>query len=133
MSTEKIVFNKLFKGKTKLSKKMVLSSIPKIEELRKNAETDFNSFDDMLDSWVTRYLDLQNEVNSLVNMSEKTAQSIFDLDSAMSEFSSNAEELGLNPFRFDEFTNATLTTGSYNNNIENINDIIDTAKNMTKL
>lgn len=133
MSTEKIVFNKLFKGKTKLSKKMVLSSIPKIEELTKNAETDFNSFDDMLDSWVTRYLDLQNEVNSLVNMSEKTAQSIFDLDSAMSEFSSNAEELGLNPFMFDEFTNATLTTGSYNNNIEDLNDIIDTAVNMTKL
>ncbi len=133
MSTEKVVFNKLFKGNTKLSKKMVLSSIPKIEELTKNAELDFNSFDDMLDSWVTRYLDLQNEVNSLVNMSEKTAQSMFDLDNAMSEFSSNAEALGLNPFRFDEFTNATLTTGSYNNNIENLNDVMSAAVNMTKL
>ena len=133
MSTEKVVFNKLFKAKTKLSKKMVLSSIPKIEELTKNAETDFKVFDDMLDSWVSRYLDLQNEVNSLVNMSEKTAQSMFDLDSSMSEFTSNAEALGLNPFMFDEFTNATLTTGSYENNIDNINDIMDAAQNMTKL
>ena len=133
MSTKNVVFNKLFKAKTKLSKKMVLSSIPKIEELTKNAETDFKVFDDMLDSWVSRYLDLQNEVNSLVNMSEKTAQSMFDLDSSMSEFTSNAEALGLNPFMFDEFTNATLTTGSYENNIDNINDIMDTAVNMTKL
>jgi hypothetical protein len=133
MSTENRVFNKLFKGKTKLSKKMVLSSIPKIEELTKNAELDYNVFDDMLDSWVTRYLDLQNEVTSLVNMREKTAQSMFDLDNAMADFASNAEELGLNPFRFDEFANATLTTGSYGNNIENLNDIMDAAENMTKL
>lgn len=133
MSTENRVFNKLFKGKTKLSKKMVLSSIPKIEELTKNAELDYNVFDDMLDSWVTRYLDLQNEVTSLVNMREKTAQSMFDLDNAMADFASNAEELGLNPFRFDEFANATVTTGSYQNNIEDLNDIMDTAVNMTKL
>jgi hypothetical protein len=133
MSTENRVFNKLFKGKTKLSKKMVLSSIPKIEELTKNAELDYNVFDDMLDSWVTRYLDLQNEVTSLVNMREKTAQSMFDLDNAMADFASNAEELGLNPFRFDEFANATGAQGSYQNNIEDLNDIMDAAENMTKL
>jgi hypothetical protein len=133
MSTEKRVFNKLFKGKTKLSKKMVLSSIPEIEELTKNAETDYNSFDDMLDSWVTRYLDLQNEVNSLVNMSEKTAQSMFDLDTAIGKFADSAEALGINPFNFEQFSNATLTTRIYESNIEDLNDTLDAAKTMKQL
>jgi predicted ester cyclase len=133
MSTEKRVFNKLFKPKTNLSKKAFLSTISELELLTNGAQNDLDAYDNMLNDWVIKYIDLQNEVNSIVNMSDIAANSMFDLDTAMGKFAANAEALGINPFQFDEFSNATLTTGSYENNIEDLNDTLDVAKTMKQL
>ena len=133
MSTEKVVFNKLFKDKTNLSKKAFLSTIPELELLTTGAEADFEVFDNMLNDWVVKYIDLQNEVNSILNLADIAANSNFDLATAMQKFADNAEALGINPFKFDEFANATLTTGSYDNNIEDVNDTLSVLKTMQKL
>ena len=133
MSTKNVVFNKLFKAKTNLSKKAFLSTISELELLTNGAEADLDAYDNMLNDWVVKYIDLQNEVNAIVNMSDIAANSMFDLDTAMGKFADNAEALGINPFKFDEFTNATLTTGSYESNIEHFNETIDVAKTMKQL
>ena len=133
MSTKDRVFNKLFKAKTNLSKKAFLSTISELELLTKGAQDDLDAYDNMLNDWVIKYIDLQNEVNAIVNMSDIAANSMFDLDTAMGKFADNAEALGINPFKFEEFTNATLTTGSYESNIEDLNDTLDAAKTMRKL
>tara|TARA_R110000782_G_scaffold198307_2_gene287363 strand:+ start:13593 stop:14000 length:408 start_codon:yes stop_codon:yes gene_type:complete len=135
MSTEKTVFTKLFK-KTKQALKSQKVSLANIEDIvlrTDGASSDLDAYDDMLNDWVIRYIDLQNEVNGLVNMADIAANSMLDLDNVMSEFSTAAESLGINPFQFDEYASATLTLGSYENNIEDLNDTLGVAKTMQQL
>jgi hypothetical protein len=135
MNTKNTVFAKLFK-KTKQDLKNQKVSLATIEDLKlrnEGAQSDFGVYDDMLNDWVIRYIDLQNEVNGLINMADIAANSISDLDYAMSEFATNAESLGINPFRFDEYSDATQTLGSYENNIEDLNDTLGVAKTMQQL
>ena len=135
MNTKNTVFTKLF-AKTKQDLKNQKVSLATIEDLKlrnEGAQSDFGVYDDMLNDWVIRYIDLQNEVNGLVNMADIANNSILDLDYAMSEFATNAESLGINPFRFDEYSDATQTLGSYENNIEDLNDTLGVAKTMQQL
>ena len=135
MNTKNTVFSKLF-AKTKQDLKNQKVSLATIEDLKlrnEGAQSDFGVYDDMLNDWVIRYIDLQNEVNGLVNMADIAANSILDLDYAMSEFATNAESLGVNPFQFDEYSDATQTLTSYENNIEDLNDTLGVAKTMQQL
>tara|TARA_R110002074_G_C12082488_1_gene623045 strand:+ start:160 stop:567 length:408 start_codon:yes stop_codon:yes gene_type:complete len=135
MNTKNTVFTKLF-AKTKQDLKNQKVSLATIEDLKlrtEGAQSDSDVYDNMLNDWVIRYIDLQNEVNGLVNMADIAANSMLDLDNAMSEFATNAESLGINPFRFDEYSSATLTLGSYENNIEDVNDTLGVAKTMQQL
>jgi hypothetical protein len=128
MPTENKVFTKLFSDK-----KVDLSTISELELLTKGAESDLQVFDNVLNDWVIKYIDLQKEVNGILNLADIAANSNFDLATAMSKFQENAESLGINPFKFDEFANATLTTGSYDNNIEDLNDTLSVLKTMKQL
>lgn len=128
MPTENKVFTKLFSDK-----KVDLSTISELELLTKGAESDFQVFDNVLNDWVIKYIDLQKEVNGILNLADIAANSNFDLATAISKFQENAESLGINPFKFDEFANATLTTGSYDNNIEDLNDTLSVLKTMKQL
>ena len=135
MNTKNTVFTKLF-AKTKQDLKNQKVSLATIEDLKlrnEGAQSDFGVYDDMLNDWVIRYIDLQNEVNGLINMADIANNSMLDLDNAMSEFATNAESLGINPFRFDEYSDATQTLGSYENNIEDLNDTLGVAKTMQQL
>jgi len=135
MNTKNTVFTKLF-AKTKQDLKNQKVSLATIEDLKlrnEGAQSDFGVYDDMLNDWVIRYIDLQNEVNGLINMADISNNSMLDLDNAMSEFATNAESLGINPFRFDEYSDATQTLGSYENNIEDLNDTLGVAKTMQQL
>ena len=127
MNTMQTVLNKISKGKTNLS------SVNDLIARTEAAESDLKVFDDMLADWVNRYIDLQNEVDGLINMGDIYSNSISDLEFVLDKFGSNAEELGINPFRFDEYTNASLTVGSYQSNLDNNNEVLNVAKRMEKL
>jgi len=128
MPTENKVFTKLFSDK-----KVDLSTISELELFTKGAEADFEVFDNVLNDWVIKYIDLQKEVNGILNLADIAANSNFDLATAMGKFQENAESLGINPFRFDEFANATVTIGSYENNIDDLNDTLSVLKTMKQL
>ena len=128
MRTELKVFSKLFSNK-----KVDLSTISELELFTKGAEADFEVFDNVLNDWVIKYIDLQKEVNGILNLADIAANSNFDLATAMGKFQENAESLGINPFRFDEFANATVTIGSYENNIDDLNDTLSVLKTMKQL
>jgi len=128
MRTELKVFSKLFSDK-----KVDLSTISELELFTKGAEADFEVFDNVLNDWVIKYIDLQKEVNGILNLADIAANSNFDLATAMGKFQENAESLGINPFRFDEFANATVTIGSYENNIDDLNDTLSVLKTMKQL
>src|SRR5210317_2159518 len=120
MTIQERIFTQLSK-----TKKVDLAGVKDLETRTNGAESDFKVFDDMLADWVNRYLDLQNEVSGLINMGDIASNSISDLEYSLDEFGTSAEDLGINPFQFDEYTNATLTVGSYQNNLDNINEVLD--------
>jgi len=128
MTIQERIFTQLSK-----TKKVDLAGVKDLETRTNGAESDFKVFDDMLADWVNRYLDLQNEVSGLINMGDIASNSISDLEYSLDEFGTSAEDLGINPFQFDEYTNATLTVGSYQNNLDNINEVLDVAKSMKQL
>lgn len=136
MTIQERIFAQLSKNsKNKLSKqkKVDLAGVQDLEIRTNGAESDFKVFDDMLADWVSRYIDLQNEVSGLINMADIYSNSILDLEYSLDEFGKSAEDLGINPFQFDEYTNATATVGSYQSNLDLNNEVLEVAKSMKQL
>ena len=128
------VYSKLPQKKHNLGKQRVeLKNAQELEKLTNDADETLREFDNVLNDWVNRYIDLQNEVNSVINLANTHSDKILDLENALDEFGTSAEDLGINPFQFDEYTNATLTVGSYQSNQDNNNEVLDVAKSMKQL
>lgn len=129
MTLQKRIFSQL----SKETKRVDLAGVQDLETKTNGAESDFEAFDDMLADWVSRYIDLQNEVSGLINMADIYSNSISDLEYSLDEFGKSAEDLGINPFQFDEYTNATATVGSYQSNLDLNNEVLEVAKSMKLL
>ena len=128
------VYSKLPQKKLNLGKhKVELKNAQELEKLTNDADETLREFDNVLNDWVNRYIDLQNEVNSVINLADTYSDKILDLENALDEFGTSAEDLGVNPFQFDEYTNATTYVGSYQSNQDLNNEVLDVAKSMKQL
>ena len=107
MSTEKRVFNKLFKPKTKLSKKVALAY--RESELDK-ASTDFRSQRGELDFILKNKLpDVINELKdfmSIIDNAESELNRLIDLyNDARKYYEDASSDLGIDPETIEAYTN----------------------------
>lgn len=130
MSTENRVFTKLFKDKTKLSKKVELKMLDNLVNAIQIADDKREEFDNIGDDWVNKYLDLQNDFPNLQSASENYKQSIIVLREIMEEFKTSAAILGLDPREIPQFEDAIFTEGIFNVNADEAMEVINAGVNM---
>ena len=129
MQTQKRVFSKMFKEVHGVK----LSLISELADATEEADITKRVYEDVEEKWVNRYLDLQNEVNSLNSVRQVYVESIERLRDKMNLVRSQIESLGLDPREITEFENALLTDGIFNANIDDGIEVITVANNMTQL
>jgi len=129
MQTQKRVFSKMFKEVHGVK----LSLISELADATEEADITKRVYEDVEEKWVNRYLDLQNEVNSLNSVRQVYVESIERLRDKMNLVRSQIESLGLDPREITEFENALLTDGIFNANIDDGIEVINVANNMTQL
>jgi len=129
MQTQKRVFSKMFKEVHGVK----LSLISELADATEEADITKRVYEDVEAKWVDRYLDLQNEVNSLNSVRQVYVESIERLRDKMNLVRSQIESLGLDPREITEFENALLTDGIFNANIDDGIEVINVANNMTQL
>ena len=128
------VYSKLPQKKHSLSKhKVELKNAQELEKLTNDADQTKKEFEDILNSWYDRYIDVWEDVNSIINLSDIYSNKILDLENALDEFGSSAEDLGVNPFQFDEYTNATTIVGDYQSNLDINKEVLDVAKSIKQI
>lgn len=110
-----------------------LSLISELADATEEADITKRVYEDVEEKWVNRYLDLQNEVNSLNSVRQVYVESIERLRDKMNLVRSQIESLGLDPREITEFENALLTDGIFNANIDDGIEVINVANNMTQL
>jgi hypothetical protein len=112
MSTEKVVFNKLFKGKTKLSKHSIkLSLADDINEAINLIEPimqDGINYSDKLRDLGKRIGDLANETETTISMASAFIglgyNATEQVDEVLNKAEDAAAELGIDPNTIDGFT-----------------------------
>ncbi len=88
---------------------------------------------DVLNDWVVKYLDLQNEVNSILDLYDSWIASKENLEDVMIDFEDVSKELGMNPMTFTGFSESSFALGVYDQNIDDLQDTIDIMKTIPQL
>ena len=124
------VYSKLPKKHNLGKQKVNLESAQEIKNSLEKADTSWSVLDNVLNDWVLKYIDLQNEVNSVVNLYDTWVNDRESLENSMIGFEDKARELGVNPMTFEGFQEASFTFGVFDQNVE---DLIDTIKVMKSI
>jgi hypothetical protein len=124
------VYSKLPKKHNLGKQKVNLESAQEIKNSLEKADTSWSVLDNVLNDWVLKYIDLQNEVNSVVNLYDTWVNDRDNLENSMIGFEDKARELGVNPMTFEGFQEASFTFGVFDQNVE---DLIDTIKVMKSI
>ena len=124
------VYSKLSKKHNLGKQKVNLESAQEIKNSLEKADTSWSVLDDVLNDWVIKYIDLQNEVNSVVNLYDTWVNDRDNLENSMIGFDEKAKDLGVNPMTFEGFQEASFTLGVFDINTE---DLIDTIKVMKSI
>ena len=124
------VYSKLPKKHNLGKQKVNLESAQEIKNSLEKADTSWSVLDDVLEVWVLKYIDLQNEVNSVVNLYDTWVNDRDNLENSMIGFEDKAKDLGVNPMTFEGFQEASFTLGVFDINTE---DLIDTIKVMKSI
>tara|TARA_R100001198_G_C5158011_1_gene164392 strand:- start:154 stop:561 length:408 start_codon:yes stop_codon:yes gene_type:complete len=128
-----VILDKLHKNKTELSKKVELSILSDLEGFTRAVDEARVKIDNASNDWVLRYIDLQNEASTLVDLQLDYIAYISDLKTAMERLEANVSELGIDPMSIQEYEDAALTEGIFRANLDDFDEIVTTAQNMTKL
>ncbi len=128
------VYSKLPQKKHNLGKQKVnLESAQEIKNSLEKADASWSVLDDVLNDWVLKYIDLQNEVNSVVNLYDTWVNDRDNLANSLIGFDEKARELGVNPMTFEGFQEASFTLGVFDQNIDDLQDTIDIMKSIPQL
>ena len=128
------VYSKLPNKKQSFKKHNV--NLDKAQDLKDALEKSNENWDlmnDVLNDWVVKYLDLQNEVNAVINIYDTWITSKDDLENVMIDFEDVAKELGMNPMTFTGFSESSFALGVYDQNIDDLQDTIDIIKTIPQL
>ena len=118
------VYNKLPKKVNLKNHKVDLESAQELKNSLEKADASWRLLDDTLNDWVIKYIDLLNEVNSVVNLYDTWANDRDVLENSIIGFEEKANELGVNPMTFEGFQEASFTLGVFEQNTEETIDII---------
>ena len=127
------VYGKLPKKVNLKNHKVDLESAEELKNSLEKADASWSLLDDTLNDWVIKYIDLLNEVNSVVNLYDNWANDRDSLENSMIGFEEKANELGVNPMTFEGFQEASFTIGVFEQNTEDIIDTIKTIKSIPQL
>jgi len=127
------VYGKLPKKVNLKNHKVDLESAEELKNSLEKADASWSLLDDALNDWVIKYIDLLNEVNSVVNLYDNWANDRDSLENSMIGFEEKANELGVNPMTFKGFQEASFTIGVFEQNTEDIIDTIKTIKSIPQL
>ena len=128
------VYSKLPQKKHNLGKQKVnLESAQEIKNSLEKADASWSVLDDVLNDWVLKYIDLQNEVNSVVNLYDTWVNDRDNLANSLIGFDEKARELGVNPMTFEWFQEASFTLDVFETNTEDLVDTIKVVKSIPKL
>ena len=127
------VYGKLPKKVNLKNHKVDLESAEEIKNSLEKADASWSLLDNTLNDWVIKYIDLLNEVNSVVNLYDNWANDRDSLENSMIGFEEKANELGVNPMTFEGFQEASFTIGVFEQNTEDIVDTIKTIKSIPQL
>ncbi len=127
------VYGKLPKKVNLKNHKVELESAEELKNSLEKADASWSLLDDTLNDWVIKYIDLLNEVNSVVNLYDNWANDRDSLENSMIGFEEKANELGVNPMTFEGFQEASFTIGVFEQNTEDIVDTIKTIKSIPQL
>jgi hypothetical protein len=127
------VYGKLPKKVNLKNHKVDLESAEEIKNSLEKADASWSLLDNTLNDWVIKYIDLLNEVNSVVNLYDNWANDRDSLENSMIGFEEKANELGVNPMTFEGFQEASFTIGVFEQNTEDIVDTIKIIKSIPQL
>lgn len=128
------VYSKLPNKKQNFKKHNV--NLDKAQDLKDALEKSNGSWDimnDVLNDWVVKYLDLQNEVNSILDLYDSWIASKENLEDVMIDFEDVSKELGMNPMTFTGFSESSFALGVFDQNIDDLQDTIDIMKTIPQL
>jgi len=124
------VYGKLPKKVNLKNHKVELESAEELKNSLEKADASWSLLDDTLNDWVIKYIDLLNEVNSVVNLYDNWVSDKDVLENSIIGFEEKANELGVNPMTFEGFQEASFTFGVFEQNTE---ETIDTIKIMQSI
>mgnify|MGYP003627487372 FL=1 len=133
MNTKEKFLLQLNKFNSKGLNKIELESVQDLLSLTEEADKNFRSFDDILVDWTERYIEIQNEVNSINNMYKIWQDSTDNLDEAKQKFLDKSSDIGINADDIPAYRSAEITVNAYRTNDEEYNEILNVASNMTNL
>ena len=128
------VYSKLPNKKQSFKKHNV--NLDKAQDLKDALEKSNENWDlmnDVLNDWVVKYIDLQNEVNSISDLYDSWIASKENLEDVMIDFEDVSKELGMNPITFTGFSESSFALGVYDQNIDDLQDTIDIMKTIPQL
>lgn len=128
------VISKMPNKKHNLKKHNV--NLDKAQDLKDALEKSNENWDlmnDVLNDWVVKYIDLQNEVNSISNLYDSWIASKDNLEDVMIDFEDVSKELGMNPMTFTGFSESSFALGVFDQNIDDLQDTIDIIKTIPQL
>ncbi len=111
-------------------------NLDKAQDLKDALEKSNENWDlmnDVLNDWVVKYIDLQNEVNSISDLYDSWIASKENLEDVMIDFEDVSKELGMNPMTFTGFSESSFALGVYDQNIDDLQDTIDIMKTIPQL
>lgn len=125
------VYSKLPQKKHNLGKhKVDLESAQELKNSLEKADASWYGMNDVLNDWVVKYINLQDEVNAIVNLYDTWVRDRDSLENNAIGFEDKARELGVNPMTFEGFQEASFTLGVFDQNTE---DLVDTIKIMKSI
>ena len=128
------VYSKMPNKKQSFKKHNV--NLDKAQDLKDALEKSNENWDlmnDVLNDWVVKYIDLQNEVNSISDLYDSWISSKENLEDVMIDFEDVSKELGMNPMTFTGFSESSFALGVYDQNIDDLQDTIDIMKTIPQL
>ncbi len=128
------VYSKMPNKKQSFKKHNV--NLDKAQDLKDALEKSNENWDlmnDVLNDWVVKYIDLQNEVNSISDLYDSWIASKENLEDVMIDFEDVSKELGMNPMTFTGFSESSFALGVYDQNIDDLQDTIDIMKTIPQL
>ena len=125
------VYSKLPQKKHNFGKQKVeLESVQELEETKNDVDVIWEELDNIMNDWVIKYIDLQNEVNPIVNIYNTWLSNLESLENSIRGFSDKANELGANPNDIKGYQEAVFAKDLW---LNNFNLVEDTIKQMQSI